>query len=169
MRIKLLVLFFSIITFCFSQRNYPKPDKTSALLFYIQHNLNHNTYVYEINLEKGKLNKIDPVKVYRINYEDKGQKENLSFIQRKYAYGVNYISADKTKFNLSATRAIPMVLNTNDKNSWIEIEINNKKLILEKIFIQSNEKSKGLKIKVDSIIFIGKDVKGNLIREKLIP
>jgi hypothetical protein len=169
MRVRLLFLFFSISILSFAQKNHPKPDKTSALLFYVQHNLNYNTYVYELNMENGSVNSSDPVKVYRMNYEDKGQKENLTLIQRRYAYGINYMSDDKTKFNLSANKAIPMVLKTNDKQSWVEIVVNNNKIILEKIFIQSDKKTKGLKTKVESIIFYGKDGKGNLIQEKYIP
>ena len=169
MRMKFVVLFFSIVIFSFGQKKYPKPDKIPSLLFYIQHSLNQNTYVYELNLVNGNLNINNPIKVFRINYEDRGQKENLTLIQRKYAYGVNYLSPDKKKFSLSANKAIPMVLKSDGKNYWIEIEINHKKIILERIFIQSDRHSKGLNPKVEGIIFYGKDIKGNIIQEKFIP
>lgn len=168
MKLRIFVLFFSIIIFSFAQKNYPIPHKTPTLLFYIQHSLNRNTYVYELNLEKGMIN-IDPIKVYRINYEDKRQQENLSLLQRKYAYGVNYLSSDKKKFNLSASKSIPMFLKTDGKHYWIEIEINKRAIKLDRIYIQSNKNTKGLNTKVEELIFYGRDIKGNLIQEKFIP
>ena len=36
----------------------------------------------------GKLNTDEPVKAYWIRYAEKGQKEDLSYIQRKFAYGL---------------------------------------------------------------------------------
>ncbi len=169
MKIRLFILLSSLFIFSFAQKKYPKPDKTPQLLFYIQHNLNRNTYIYEINLDKGQLSTIDPIKVSRIVYEEKGQKEPLTLIQRKYAYGVNYITNDKRQFNLSASKKIPMHLKTKDGKHWIEIEVNDKKITLEKIFIQSDKNSKGLNTKIESIILEGKDAKGNLIQEKFIP
>ena len=78
--------------------NYPKPPVTAERLFYVQRSQNTNTIVYDVNIDKnGKPNADEPVKVYWIRYADKGQQADLSYIQRKFAYGVNSKFSDPFK------------------------------------------------------------------------
>lgn len=169
MKSYLLIFLFGLTSFLFAQKAHPIPKKNSSSLFYTQHNQNHNTFIYELNLTNGKLDLNDPIKVFRINYEDAQQQENLSIIQRKYAYGINYLTADKTKFYLSASKNIPMQLKSANNKYWVEVLVNNKTIILDNIFIQTSNKGKGLSTKVEYIILKGKDSKGNSIQEKFLP
>lgn len=158
-------LLFSMFGLCKAQENYPTPPKNKFQLFYIQHNSNHNTFVYEIDVNNEK----SPVKVYRINYESKGEINELSPIQRKYAYGVNYLNDRKTTFSLAAMKNIPFELKSSNQKYFTEILINNKKIIVERIFIHNDKSSSGLKTKVDYIMVYGKNASGKSVAEKFVP
>src|SRR4051812_12142816 len=68
---------------------YPVPPSNDNSLFYIQRSKNTNAIVYEMNRNtEGKMNMEDPVRIYWIRYTTDSTTEDLSLIQRKYAYGV---------------------------------------------------------------------------------
>jgi len=70
--------------------SFPKPPITTDRLFYVQRDPNANTIVYDINMgSDGQPDADEPVKVYWIKYAEKGQRQDLNFIQRKFAYGIN--------------------------------------------------------------------------------
>jgi hypothetical protein len=71
-----------------AQEGLPVPPGNAKQLFYLQRTSNTNTIVYELNYKKGILDKDNPVHVFWIRYAEKGQKAELSFIQRVFAYGV---------------------------------------------------------------------------------
>ena len=73
-----------------SQENtYPTPER----LFYIARSLNKNLVCYDANIVNGKLKNKDPLNVYWVNREENPGKTNeLSYIQRKMAYGYKLIS-----------------------------------------------------------------------------
>ena len=102
-RIKIIVLFctFSLIGFSQSTTqndNYPVPQRTYKSLFYIQRSHNKNTIVYDLNVSQdGKLISDAPIHPYWIRYEEGGVLQELSFIQRKYAYGLDYVPIDISK------------------------------------------------------------------------
>lgn len=82
---------------------YPAPPDNENLLFFIQSNQNVNTVVYEANtLLDGRLNLIEPIKVYWHKFTDNGQIKQLNYIQRKLAYGYDFksINDDVIQFNM---------------------------------------------------------------------
>lgn len=81
--------YFYFIGLTLAQNNYPVPKITNTRLFYIQHSLSKNTYVYDVNLNGNIIDVHNPIHVYRILYEDNGQVANLTMPQRKLAYGYN--------------------------------------------------------------------------------
>ena len=86
-----LVLFFQllVVNFVFAQKEYPIPPITENRLFYIQHDGNHNTYVYDAAFIKANLlNDLKPVTIYRIVYTEGGVKKKLTRIQETLAYGL---------------------------------------------------------------------------------
>ena len=75
-------LFIYLLLFSFivkAQEGYPAPPKSENRLFYIQHNENKNTFVYDaIFAAKGVLDDDNPVDIYRILYDEDGQKKPLN-------------------------------------------------------------------------------------------
>src|SRR3569833_275196 len=120
--------------------NYPKPPLTAERLFYVQRTPNSNTIVYDINADKnGKLNADEPVKVYWIRYADKGGKTDLSYIQRKFAYGLNFksLGSDNYDIRFVSYKKFPLTLmKANDGKYHIFALISQKQLMLDHIFVK---------------------------------
>ena len=91
---------------------FPNPPRSKYDLFYLQRQPNANTIVVELNVKNGKVEEDNPVHVYWIRYTEKGQRAELNFIQRTFAYGmrstkikdgvydVNFVSYSKLKLQL---------------------------------------------------------------------
>ncbi|MFN8358102.1 MAG: DUF4833 domain-containing protein [Spirosomataceae bacterium] len=87
----------------------PVPPTSPVRLFIIQRNTSTNTVVYDANmLPNKKLNPDLPVRVYWLRYAEKGQRQDLSTIQRTLAYGYEFKSLPKEPgsydFNLISYR-----------------------------------------------------------------
>ena len=163
--LRFIFAFLLFIPFSYAQRGYPKPTKTNNLLFYVQHSDNKNTFVYEINPS----NTSDPIDVFRINYEDKAQKEAITPIQRKFAYGVNYANASKSQFSLAATRKNTFDLKSANGKYWVELKVGNQIIKVDNVFISLDPKSSGMNMKADYILIYGKNKQNKSVVEKIKP
>jgi hypothetical protein len=120
---------------------YPTPSGNIHELFFIQRDPNINTLIYELNTNKGGLIADEPVHVYWIRYADKGQKEELNYIQRNFAYGVKskLISKDNYEINFVSYKKKQMFLKKSvDNKFYIFTDINKKQAILKQVFIRVN-------------------------------
>ena len=117
------------------------PEGNPNQLFYLQRTPNTNTIVYELNYKDGKLNADEPVHVFWIRYGEKGQKAELSGIQRKFAYGINASKIADESFELHFTsykKAVMYLKRTTDSKYAVYSTINQKPAILLKIFLKIN-------------------------------
>jgi hypothetical protein len=65
-----------------------KPSSTSARLFVIERNTNRNIVAYDVRLRPdGALDVGDPLSAYWVLLEQRGQREELSWLERELAYG----------------------------------------------------------------------------------
>ena len=172
--LKTLLTGFCFLLFsagCFAQEGYPEPEKTTNPLFYIQHSKNHNPYVYDANLSNGVLNITEPVTEYEIVYTDKGQKRPLSGLQRRMAYGIIVLDStpDKYKLRLAASDKISFYLERSPKHgSRVCITVNNRKMLLDKMFVQLTNGFLGLRLKADFVLLYGRDfTTGTAVVEKI--
>ena len=141
-------LFLVIITFAglilqgFAQdKVFPVPAGNSKQLFYLQRTHNTNTIVYELNYKNGIIDAENPVLPVWIRYQEQGQRKDLSFIQRKFAYGLKTKKISETQYELSfvSYKNYKMYLRQGaDKKFSVYININEKPAILTRIFIQMN-------------------------------
>lgn len=161
-----------ISVFSLAQTGHPIPPSSSTRLFYIQHDKNHNTFVYDANMASStKIDEHDPVDIYRYIYTAGGVKEKLTKMQLRLAYGVRFKKIGNNHFELSLV-SYPekkFYLKLENKQPFIEITVNNKRFVLERMFLKQKEKSSILSPKLEYIIFYGKDRLGNTIQEKFIP
>ena len=124
-----------------SPLKFPTPQGISNQLFYLQRDPNTNTIIYELNVNKeGDLNKKEPVKVYWVRYGENGEKEELSFIQRKFAYGIQIKDLGKDQYELRfvSHKKLPLYLmkSADDKKYHVYITVNQKKIQLNRIFVR---------------------------------
>lgn len=75
---------------CSTDPRYPEPDEPGQV-FYLQRSNNPNTVIYAANLgANGWIDRANPVQVYWRTYNDQGEKKRLSFLERRFAYGMKY-------------------------------------------------------------------------------
>lgn len=89
------LLFFMFLSFCRLQADTPQGNLylTPQRLFHISRSINKNLVCYDANLVNGKLDTEKPLKVYWVNREERmGEKNGLSFFQRKMAYGYKVVA-----------------------------------------------------------------------------
>jgi hypothetical protein len=145
----LFLLFFSLTTLSDgavkasnigSDLNYPVPPSNSQRLFYLQRTPNINTIVYDLNLTSdGKLNTDEPVKAYWIRYAENGQKQDLNYIQRKFAYGLTSKVLENGNYDIRfvSYKKFPLTLmKTEDGKYHIFAVIAQKQVMLNRIFVK---------------------------------
>ncbi len=155
---------------------FPVPPATKNLLFYVQRTHNKNTIVYEINYNADStINLSNPVKIYWIRYSDKGETAPLSYIQNKYAYGVDAFITDSVKqtFKLNFVsykkRDIYLIKSKTSKQYHAYMIINGKLAYLSKAFAKIEGGSFWVP-HITSVEITGKDITtGNTVKEKFTP
>lgn len=118
---------------------FPAPAENVNRLFYLQRTANSNTIIYELNTHNGLLDENDPVHVYWIRYAEKGQKEELSYIQRKFAYGVvtKKLPNDQYDVRFTSYKKFPLLLmKANDGKYHIFATVAQKQMMLDRIFVK---------------------------------
>ena len=138
-----------------SPDSYPVPPKAPAHLFYIQRSLNQNTVVYEANFDaKGDLDARQPIKVFWIMYEDKGAVEDLTYLEKKFAYGVSHEMVNNTTghfhIQLASYKSLKLQLKQTAPYT-VELFFTNETMHarLDHIFVKAN--NAGLYTKVDQL------------------
>lgn len=120
--------------------NFPKPPVTAQRLFYVQRDPNSNTIVYDINMAtNGEPDTDEPVKVYWIKYNERGQKEDLNFIQRKFAYGLTSKPLGNGDYDIRfvSYKKFPLTLKKAPDGKYrIFASISQKQAILSSIFVR---------------------------------
>ncbi len=144
---------FSLVCFCglgvaqtiTPGSNYPTPPTDEKLLFYIQRSHNKNTIAYELNyMNDGSLNIKNPIHPYWILYEEGGGLEELSYIQQKFAYGLNFKVLDSSKLTQSVSfvcydkKSLLLKKSESDNKYYAYLSLNDKVLQVKKIFIKTD-------------------------------
>ena len=109
-------------------------------LFYVQRTPNANTIVYELNLDdNGKPDNETPVHAYWIRYHEKGQKEELSYVQRKLAYGITSKPLSNGRYDIRfvSYKKFPLTLmKGTDGKYHIFATISQRQFIVNRIFVK---------------------------------
>ncbi|AMP97753.1 CDP-alcohol phosphatidyltransferase [Pedobacter cryoconitis] len=124
-----------------SPLKFPVPRGISNQLFYLQRDPNTNTIICELNADvKGQVNKDEPILVYWIRYDENGEKKELGYVQRKFAYGISAKAIGKDQYELRfvSHKKLPMYLvkSEEDKKYHVYVTVNNKKIQIERIFLR---------------------------------
>ncbi|MEJ2882104.1 DUF4833 domain-containing protein [Pedobacter sp. GR22-6] len=123
-----------------SPLKFPVPKGISNQLFYLQRDPNTNTIICELNVDKnGVVDRKEPILVYWLRYAEKGEQEDLSYIQRKFAYGIQTKELAKDQFELRfvSHKKLPMYLQRGeDKKFHVFVTVNQKKVQIERIFVR---------------------------------
>lgn len=126
-------------TFTEAVDTFPVPKFNSKTQFYVQRTPNTNTIMYELNMKNGELNDDNPVHVYWIRYAEDGKTQELSYIQRKFAYGVKVTKLAEEKFKLlfAAYDKIPFYLMKSTAGIYhTYVELDGKMVVLRRLYIR---------------------------------
>jgi hypothetical protein len=120
---------------------FPVPPADHNRLFYIQRSSNINTLIYDLNIDKktGKPDTETPVHPYWIRYNEKGQKEELNYIQRKFAYGLvtKPLGVDRYDIRFVSYKKFPLTLMKGaDGKYHIFASVAQKQIMLNYVFIK---------------------------------
>jgi len=156
--------------------DYPMPAKSDKLLFCVQRSHNKNTIVYDLNtLPDGSLDKDAPIHPYWIRYEEGGNLQELSFIQRKYAYGLNYEVSDAQKGSYKVTfvcynkKSLVLMKGGKDHRYHAYVSLNNRVLELNRVFVKTEGGTFWFPV-VKYIDISGIDIKtGAFVTERFVP
>lgn len=122
---------------------FPVPPGNTNQLFYLQRTSNKNTIVCDLNIKNGMLVGDEPVHVYWIRYSDQGQRQELSYIQRTFAYGIKATALagnGEYEMHFVSYKKYPMYLkkSATDNKYRVYATVNSKTVVLNRIFIKLN-------------------------------
>ncbi|HEX9511778.1 MAG TPA: DUF4833 domain-containing protein [Puia sp.] len=125
-----------------AQDTFPIPPRNRSSLFYLQRTPNTNTIICELNERNGIPDKDDPIHVLWIRYTEQKQRQELSFLQRHFAYGIksHSLGNDKYELHFISYKKLPMVLKRSavDNQHHVYANIVGKEAILTRIYIKIN-------------------------------
>lgn len=121
-----------------------EPEKSSAL-FQIGRSRDANEihYVARVDCE-GNLVTKNPVDIYWIRHTDGGRREQLTWIQNKYAYGIQYleISSQKAVFQFVSYPSRTFFIQKNDQGRYnVYTSFENRQFSLTRIFVHIEDGS----------------------------
>lgn len=135
-------------------------DTQTQHLFNIERSKNENVVQYDVQVKAdGKLDANEPVIAYWVRLAKDGQKEDLKWVEKQFAYGFKAKYNPKTN---TATLDLVAKINRQIKVSEVQGEyraettIDSQPAYLEKIFISS--KGKGMSTEIIYMELFGKDV-----------
>ncbi|HEV9037614.1 MAG TPA: DUF4833 domain-containing protein [Puia sp.] len=119
---------------------FPIPPANSNSLFYLQRTPNTNTIICELNETAGILDKDEPVRVLWIRYTEQRQREELTWIQRHFAYGLKErdMGNDIYELRFVSYKQIPMYLKRSsvDNKRHVYVSIDGRQAILQRVYIR---------------------------------
>jgi hypothetical protein len=109
-------------------------------LFTIERNRDANQIFYNIHTTSDNLLDVNkPINIYWVKHTDNSKIEPLTWVQNKYAYGINYtsISESEVHFQFVSYAKRTMLLKKGSDGSYhVFTTVNGKEVILNKIFVQ---------------------------------
>jgi hypothetical protein len=163
------LLFFLLI---FEAGILQADQKNHQSLFKIERNTNANFIQYDAQIgSDGKLDRTNPVVAYWIRLAEQGQKEELSRIQNKFAYGFKADldrASDTVTLEMAADIGRSIIVARDNTAYQATAKINGKLSRIKKIYIHAT--GKGLSTTVDYIQLHGIDMEtGDDAFEQFVP
>lgn len=119
---------------------FPVPPVNGNSLFYLQRTPNINTVVYELNQNNGVTDKDEPIKIQWIRYTEKRQRQDLSWIQRHFAYGLKEKDMGNGTYELRfvSYKKVPLYLMkwSVDNKQHVFVNIGGRQAILNRVYLR---------------------------------
>jgi len=136
-------LYLSIVWFFISGFRFVDTDSRNTIsyfLFKIERSRNADEIYYDINLNSnGELNTRNPINIYWIKKTAGGIKEGLTWIQKRFGYGLKYVNTSNSQINFHFVSHLKReFILKKDKNGDFKVFTTSKNITVEvkKLFIQ---------------------------------
>ena len=141
-------------------------NATESRLFHIERLKNANIVCYDVREDGGKLDMDNPIHVYWIRLAEDGSRKELTFIQRKLAFGYNIVRKGQNEVEVKLTaykgRSIRIC---NHKGKWVgRVSINGKECTLEHMYVKTKTPDA---MRVEYVELFGFNSAGKKISEKI--
>ena len=155
------------------RHTYPTPPHTNNSLFYIQRSNNPSAIVYDGKTDKnGNLITENPVHVYWLSYDQDSTRNELNYIQRKLAYGVQVNKTEKKgEFDISLVsykKKTIHIFKNNQGEMQANMVINGEMARFKNVYVEIEKN-----LFIPEIAFVevfGEDLEtGQAVYEKIIP
>ena len=113
-------------------------NETTNYLFKIERSKDNNQIFYTVNTDAAGKLKEKPITVFWIKNTKKGRVEPLTWIQKKYAYGLSYkhCCEDCATFQFVSYDKLNFLLKKEEKEYKVYTKKENKILEVQRIFVQ---------------------------------
>jgi len=140
-------------------------------LFFIERSKNKNYVQYDVRLTKNNdLPASSPVTAYWVL--ENGKNQELTLLERQYAYGIDSqeeLEQNKFRVFLVALKDREVIVEKMNGSFGAVVSINGKQSILERVYIESQERWTGLPKVLYIDLFGWTKGRGFPIRERIIP
>ena len=136
-------------------------------IFIFERNTNTNYVCYDINLQEGRLNQKEPLKVYWV-LGGETRIEDLTFLDRKMAFGIKVLEAEESEATICMTAYNKVKIRICKRNGkWVGIaKMNGREIVLQKMFAQMKQP---MNVKCEYVDVYGTDLKtGKHCKERII-
>jgi hypothetical protein len=121
--------------------NFPVPAGVVNQLFYLQRDPNTNTIIYQLNVNRaGQVEEDEPINVFWLRYDEQGQRKDLNYIQRKFAYGLSAekLAPEKYQLKFAAYNKVPFYLMrwSADRAFHVFTVISNRQIVLSRVYLR---------------------------------
>ena len=137
-------------------------------IYIFERSTNSNYVCYDINLQGGKLCQKEPLNAYWIS-EHETEKNPLTFLDRKMAFGIKVVSAKEDEAQVHMTAYKDLIIRIcKHKGKWVGIvKLHGHEMILQKMFAQMKQ---SIYPKCEYVDIYGTDiVTGEKLRERITP
>lgn len=141
-------------------------------LFYLQRTKNTNTVVYELNKQNGLLDSKKPIHVFWILFASNDERQELSSIEKKFAYGITITSVGNEEYQFTLVAYPKIILHLkkdSDQNYHVYLTLSGKLMMLQRTFIKEKEGGFSLSPTIEYIDFFGIDVVSGKEMSERIP
>ncbi|MCD6597742.1 MAG: DUF4833 domain-containing protein, partial [Bacteroidales bacterium] len=143
------------------------------MLFQIDRSRDPDVIMYDVNLNSlGELDKSNPINIYWIKNTQKGIIKPLTGIQKKFGYGLKFISISENMADFQFVSYFDRVfkLRKTDNNQFKVFTVShNKKVEVQRLYVQFEDKSSWIP-NILNIELYGIDTdNGNPVHESIAP
>ena len=151
---RFILLFVTLLVSCISYAN-----TTGHSLFQFERSKNRNYICYDVNTTNEIIDRKDPIHAYWIQAETDGKTNELSFFQKKMAFGYKIVNSGSNDITITLQAYDKLLIHVYKKDGkWVATtKMNGREIIITKMYAQLRSPKS---LHVEYVDIYGKTLKG---------